>query len=82
MREITPKITLDGCQEEEGERQKHFHHGGGRLFFLYKSGNVEGLVCEYMQRGPSVEKPKRMPRFDFGLARFHIFLDHRRLDAH
>jgi hypothetical protein len=36
VREITPKITLGGCQEEEGERQKQFHHGRGRVLFPYK----------------------------------------------
>jgi hypothetical protein len=34
VRGITPKVTRDRCQEEEGERQKQFHHGGGRLLFI------------------------------------------------
>jgi hypothetical protein len=36
VKEITPKITLDECQKEEGERQKQFHHGRSRDYFLYK----------------------------------------------
>jgi hypothetical protein len=45
VNEITPKITLDECQKEEGERKKQFHHGRGRGLFVLQATETSLTKC-------------------------------------